>query len=81
MSQSVGDKIDRRHSTDVPQYGDEKFAATAANDSNSLGTGSLKDLGDVEGQKEVEGEKVDGWYEKYHLKHVVRGVLLCLWTG
>jgi hypothetical protein len=81
MSQSAGDKIDRRLPTDVPQYGDEKFVAAGANDQNSLGTGSMKDLGDVEGQKEVEDEKLDGWYEKYHIKHVVRGVLLCLWTG
>ncbi|KAA8910271.1 NupC family nucleoside cotransporter [Sphaerosporella brunnea] len=79
-SLDAGDKIDRRLSTDAPRYGDEKSGATTAND--SLGTGSLKDARDVEGQMEVvEGNNTGGWYEKYHVKHIVRGVMLCLWTG
>ena len=52
---------------------------------DSLGTGSLK--GEKDG-KDIEGQMVGapdenktGWYEKYHVRHISRALLLCLFTG
>lgn len=52
---------------------------------DSLGTGSLKgekDGKDIEGQVAgAPGESKTGWYEKYHVRHISRAFLLCLFTG
>jgi CNT family concentrative nucleoside transporter len=78
---SHADNIDRRPSSDLksspaPDY-DEKLGAATADDS----VGSFKDGQDIEGQREVVREKKVGWYQKYHCKHILRALWLCLFSG
>ena len=71
----------------APQYVpglDEKHATTSG---NSLGTVSLKDGQDLEGRPRGEEEeagkpnKFKVLYDRYYGKHIVRGIILCLFTG
>ena len=51
---------------------------------DSLGTGSLgdeKNGKDIEGQMAEAGNEKTGWYEKYHVRHITRAFLFCLFTG
>ncbi|KAI5858828.1 Na+ dependent nucleoside transporter C-terminus-domain-containing protein [Tricharina praecox] len=83
------DNIDHQHPADryasaptaamAPAYPDEKRTETTAD--GSLRS-SLKEGRDIEGQRNVpEVEKKDGWYQKYHMKHILRASWLCLFTG
>lgn len=78
MASSADDKIDG--SAEVPPYATAKHGGLTEQD--SLSSRDMTDK-DVEARREntTSEEKAPSYYDRYHGKHIVRAIIVALFTG